>query len=182
MSVSGAVGIEVFALSNGEGERPRRSADPATRAHNVPTRPRRQTDRVSRPPPTIVRRCHIRTKYGIAMSPIPSMTSRVVLETKYGKIIKVSPQTSGTTLFCLLPYTKKPSPIEPNSNPQRRDDVSKAPNGEVGGPRRSATQAPRAHAVFPRPRRATTDRSRSPPTIVRRRGRSVMAADYWGLT
>src|SRR5437879_1678422 len=53
------------------------------------------------------------------------MTSKIVLETKYGKIIRATPQASGTTLFCRLPYTKKPSPIEPNSNPQRRDDVSK---------------------------------------------------------
>src|SRR2546429_9796960 len=53
------------------------------------------------------------------------MTSRIMLETKYGKIISATPQASGTTLFCRLPYTKKPSPIEPNSNPQRRDDVSK---------------------------------------------------------
>jgi hypothetical protein len=50
-----------------------------------------------------------------------------VLETKYGKIIRATPQASGTTVFCRLPYTKKPSPIEPNSNPQRRDDVSKKP-------------------------------------------------------
>ena len=58
------------------------------------------------------------------MSATPSMTSRIVLETKYGKIIRATPQTSGTTVLCRLPYTKKPSPIEPNSNPQRRDDVS----------------------------------------------------------
>ena len=48
-----------------------------------------------------------------------------MLETKYGKIIRATPQASGTNLFCRLPYTKKPSPIEPNSNPQRRDDASK---------------------------------------------------------
>ena len=48
-----------------------------------------------------------------------------MLETKYGKTIRATPQASGTTIFCRLPYTKKPSPIEPNSNPQRRDDVSK---------------------------------------------------------
>jgi len=53
------------------------------------------------------------------------MTSSIVLETKYGKIIRATPQASGTNLFCRLPYTKKPSPIEPNSNPQRRDDASK---------------------------------------------------------
>ena len=41
-------------------------------------------------------------------------------------------------------------------------------NGEVEGPPRSADQAPRGHAVSPRPRRVTTYRSRSPPTIVRR--------------
>ena len=40
-------------------------------------------------------------------------------------------------------------------------------NGEVEGPPRSANRAPRAHTVFPRPRRVTTDRSRTPPTIVR---------------
>ena len=67
---------------------------------------------------------HILTKYGIAISTIPNVTSRIVLDTKYGKIIKASPVTNGTTLFCLLPYTKKPSPIEPKSKPQRRDDVS----------------------------------------------------------
>jgi len=67
---------------------------------------------------------HILTKYGIAISTIPNETSRIVLDTKYGKIIKASPVTNGTTLFCLLPYTKKPSPIEPKSKPQRRDDVS----------------------------------------------------------
>src|SRR5437870_1375781 len=54
------------------------------------------------------------------------MTSRIGLETKYGKIIRATPQASGTTVFWRLPYTKKPSPIEPNSNPQRRDDVSNA--------------------------------------------------------
>jgi len=58
------------------------------------------------------------------MSATPSMTSSVVFETKYGKIIKATPQTSGTTVFCRLLYTKKPRPIDPNSNPQRRDDVS----------------------------------------------------------
>jgi hypothetical protein len=70
-------------------------------------------------------RCHTLTKYGIAISASPSMTSRIVLETKYGKIIRATPQATGTALFCRLPYAKKPSPIEPNSNPQRRDDVSK---------------------------------------------------------
>jgi hypothetical protein len=34
-------------------------------------------------------------------------------------------------------------------------------NGEVEGPPRSAHQAPWAHTVFPRPRRATTSRSRT---------------------
>ena len=56
------------------------------------------------------------------------MTSSIVFETKYGKIISATPQTSGTTVFCRLPYTKKPSPIDPNTNPQRRNDVS---NGVV---------------------------------------------------
>jgi hypothetical protein len=40
-------------------------------------------------------------------------------------------------------------------------------NGEVEGPPRSAYQAPRAHTVFPRPRRVPTGRSRTPSTIVR---------------
>jgi hypothetical protein len=31
------------------------------------------------------------------------MTSSMVFETKYGKIIKTTPQTSGTTVFCRLP-------------------------------------------------------------------------------
>src|ERR1700739_15614 len=103
------------------------------------------------------------------MSAIPSMTSRAMLETKYGKIIRVRPQTSGTTLFCLVPYTKKASPIEPNSNPQRRDDVSKAPNGEVEGPDDPVGQATRARNIDRVPRRQTDQASRPPPTIVRRR-------------
>jgi len=47
--------------SNGEVEGPDHHAGRATRAHNFPRRPRRQADRASRPPPTIVRRrraCH----------------------------------------------------------------------------------------------------------------------------
>ena len=57
------------------------------------------------------------------MSTTPRATSSTVLETKYGKIISATPHTNGTTIFCLLPYTKKPSPIEPNSTPQRSDEV-----------------------------------------------------------
>ena len=46
-----------------------------------------------------------------------------MLETKYGKIIKARPVTSGTTVFCRLPYTKKASPIEPKSRPHKRVEV-----------------------------------------------------------
>ena len=46
-----------------------------------------------------------------------------MLETKYGKIIKARPLTSGTTVFCRLPYTKKASPIEPKSRPHKRVEV-----------------------------------------------------------
>src|ERR1700739_3029584 len=101
------------------------------------------------------------------MRAIPSMTSRAMLETKYGKIIRVRPQTSGTTLFCLLPYTKKPSPIEPNSNPQRRDDVSKAPNGEGGGPAAQPSCALCAHHVPGAHSALLSQASRPPRTIVR---------------
>jgi hypothetical protein len=58
------------------------------------------------------------------ISTTPTITSRIVLDMKYGKIIRAMPQTNGTTIFCLLPYTKKPRPIEPNSSPQSREDVS----------------------------------------------------------
>jgi hypothetical protein len=92
-------------------------------------------------------RRHILTKYGMPISATPTITSRIVLEMKYGKIIRATPQTNGTTIFCLLPYTKKPRPIEPNSSPQRREDVSncvlEAPNDEVEGPPRSATSGSR---------------------------------------
>jgi hypothetical protein len=97
------------------------------------------------------------------MRAIPSTTSRAMLETKYGKIIRVRPQTTGTTLFCLLPNTKKPSPIEPNSNPQRRDDVSKAPNGEGGGPAAQASCALCAHLV-PRAHSALPSQASRPPS------------------
>jgi hypothetical protein len=60
----------------------------------------------------------------MAISASPNMTRTIVLETKYGKIINARPVTIGTTVLCLLPYTKKPSPIEPKSKPQRRVDVS----------------------------------------------------------
>src|ERR1700680_4358023 len=43
-------------------------------------------------------------------------------------------------------------------------------NGEVEGPRRSARLEPRAHTVFPRPRRHYR-LSRTPPTIVRAHAR-----------
>src|SRR6266478_1108840 len=43
-----------------------------------------------------------------------------------------------------------------------------ASNGEVEGPDDHARQAPRAHNLFPRPRRQTAIASRPPPTIVRR--------------
>ena len=47
-------------------------------------------------------------------------------------------------------------------------DLTRASNGEVEGPRRSARQAPRAHTFFRRPRRQTDHASRPPRTIVRR--------------
>lgn len=62
------------------------------------------------------------TKYGMATSAIPIATSRRVFATKYGNIMRASPQTSGTTARCFLPYRKKPSPIEPKSRPQRSHD------------------------------------------------------------
>src|SRR5437764_12876534 len=39
-------------------------------------------------------------------------------------------------------------------------------NGEVEGPRRSARRAPRAHTVFPRPRRVATHPSRTLQPLV----------------
>src|SRR5580698_668152 len=46
------------------------------------------------------------------------------------------------------------------------------PNGEVEGPPRSARLEPRVHTLFPHPRRHYR-RSRTPPTIVRRRDHYV---------
>jgi hypothetical protein len=56
------------------------------------------------------------------MRATPIATRIRVLEIKYGKIMSVIPQTNGTTAFCFLPYTKNPSPTEPNSKPQRSHD------------------------------------------------------------
>jgi len=53
-------------------------------------------------------------------------------------------------------------------------------NGEVEGPPRSASQAPRAHTVFPRPRRVTTYCSRTPPTIVRRQNEGAADSYHHG--
>src|ERR1700674_3971435 len=44
------------------------------------------------------------------------------------------------------------------------DGYMVSPNGEVERPRDAARQAPRAHAVFWRPRRTTTHASRPAPT------------------
>jgi hypothetical protein len=65
----------------------------------------------------------ILTKYGMATSVTPIATRGMVPETKYGKPIRTRPQIRGTIAFCLLPYTKKPNPIELNNKLQRRDDV-----------------------------------------------------------
>ena len=85
------------------------------------------------------------------------MTSRIVLETKYGKTIRATPQSSGTIVLCRLPYTKKPSPIEPNSNPQRRDDVSNAVVKRLTVKSRGRPEAPtkrRGHILSSRARGA----------------------------
>lgn len=58
------------------------------------------------------------TNQGIAISATPMAISRKVPDTKYGNAISASPHTSGTIARCFLPYTKKPSPIDPNSTPQ----------------------------------------------------------------
>lgn len=57
------------------------------------------------------------------MSATPMETSKMALAMKYGKIMRTSPQTSGTTAACFLPYMKKPSPTEPKSMPQRSNDA-----------------------------------------------------------
>ena len=83
----------------------------------------------------------------------------MVFETKYGKIIRATPHTSGTTAFCRLPYTKKPSPIDPNSNPQRRDEVSIAIVKRLTAKLRGRPEAPlkrRGRTLASRARGATT--------------------------
>jgi hypothetical protein len=67
----------------------------------------------------------IRMKYGRTVRATPITTNSIALEMKYGKIMRTRPQTSGTTALCLLPYTKKPRPIELNSKPQSSDDILK---------------------------------------------------------
>lgn len=64
------------------------------------------------------------------MSIAPIATRTMVLEIKYGKIMSVNPQTSGTTAFCFLPYTKNPSPNEPNNKPQRSHDSFNSASNE----------------------------------------------------
>jgi hypothetical protein len=59
----------------------------------------------------------------MAMSTTPIATSKMLFETKYGKTISVNPQSSGTTARCFRPYMTNPNPIDPNSNPQRSEDV-----------------------------------------------------------
>jgi len=51
-------------------------------------------------------RTQILTKYGTNMSTVPMTANAIVLATKYGNIMSVSPQNSGTTGFCFLPYMK----------------------------------------------------------------------------
>jgi hypothetical protein len=56
------------------------------------------------------------------MSANPTTIRAIMFGMKYGKIMRASPQTSGTIAFCFLPYMKKPSPTEPNSTLQRSND------------------------------------------------------------
>ena len=69
----------------------------------------------------------------------------------------------------LVEYLKLDGLTETSASESTRhgESVVAPPNGEVEGPPGIARQAPRAHTVFRRPRRITTGRSRSPPTIVR---------------
>jgi hypothetical protein len=60
------------------------------------------------------------------------------------------------------------APASPTAVGPSRLSILATSNGEVEGPRRSANQAPRAHTQPSRPRRETTDVSRTPRTIVRR--------------
>jgi hypothetical protein len=50
---------------------------------------------------------------------------------------------------------------------RKKSAIPMRSNGEVEGPLRSARSSAAGAQFLPRPRRVTTDRSRTPPTIVR---------------
>src|SRR5205807_2138748 len=93
----------------------------------------------------------------------PEKASWLCTDVRYG--LK---RASWTSVRC----TPASSSSKPSSTYSRESIVRRAPrmasNGQVEGPHRSTNHAPRAHTVFPRPRRETVGASRTPPTIVRR--------------
>jgi len=77
-----------------------------------------------------------------------------------------------TVLPCLGWHGARPQCGDENQEKGERSRHSES-NGEVEGPPRSARSSVAGAQSLPRPRRGHTDRSRSPPTIVRPRAHGV---------
>jgi hypothetical protein len=165
--------------SNGEVERPRRSACLATRAHNLFPRPRRPTTCASRTVPTLVRGRPHRNYCARAESSAQTGAARGN-EPRDAKRSHSRDRRSHRRQRCWwLPHLPARAQAEASgegswprifkSRSRTMRILGASSNGEVEGPHRSALWAPRAHTESSRPRRETTDVSRPPRTIVRRR-------------
>src|SRR5207302_715819 len=141
----------------------------APRAHTVPQRPRRHYH-ASRPPPTIVRShphrsplCACGTAAGnrSQLTPRAERSQGPHAHTGCAKRRRLQDNRVSHRLHTTEP-TKASSQLFAALN---LPEVTS--NGKVEGPRYGARSAPRAHTVFPRPRRRATHASRPPPTIAR---------------
>jgi hypothetical protein len=66
---------------------------------------------------------YILKKYGSATKATPTETSKYMFDMKYGNTNRARPVINGIIACCLLPYTKNPSPMAPNTIPQTSCDA-----------------------------------------------------------
>ena len=153
------------------------AAGQAPRAHNILQRPRRQSRSVSRTPPTIVRGHHragASEKQCVKRGRLPGPGWRCADAERSRRT------TNGSATPIVTPHSQVVQDSVHRGVSGFAHGAKVTPNGEVEGPDDHARLEPRAHTVFPRPRRHYRV-SRTPPTMVRRlwssRGRGRVNAD-----
>src|SRR5437588_11072166 len=148
-------------MSNGEVERPRRSAGFAPRAHNLFQRPRRPTTCASRPVPTLVRgRPHQPTVRARNLQRKPKLTDATIPD----RPAEAQPRQSAATGAGLaswphrLPARAQTEGLSDGSCPSRVESGSRLPRGFLSRP---LTVKLRGRATAPDQRRGRTLSSRA---------------------